>query len=120
MGRCCNLCPLKLLSLSHLASSHLWCSSWLAPYLCLCAEHPATPCVTAFLPGGEEKAVPGGPRHAHSEDLPWLEVPLPFPTAEEEPSGGSCLVPALCGKQGGVRMSRVSYSLLASSVFQNG
>lgn len=54
--------------------------------------------LTALLPGGEEEAVPARSGHAHSEDLPWLEVPHPVPAAEEESDSGVSLVPPICGE----------------------
>lgn len=51
--------------------------------------------VALFL-GGEEKAMPAGPRHTHSEDLQRLEVPQPVPLDEKEPDSGGSLVPPIC------------------------
>lgn len=53
----------------------------------------------ALLPGGEEEAVPARPGHAHSEDLPWLEVSHPLPAAEKESDSGGSVVPPICGEE---------------------
>lgn len=42
--------------------------------------------------------MPARSGHAHSEDLPWLEVPHPVPAAEEESDSGVSLVPPICGE----------------------
>lgn len=42
--------------------------------------------------------MPAGPGHAHSEDLPWLEVPQPLPAAETESDRGGSMVPPICGE----------------------
>lgn len=41
----------------------------------------------------------GGPGHTDSEDLPWLEVPQPLPTAQRESDSGGCMVPQIRSKQ---------------------
>lgn len=41
--------------------------------------------------------MPRGLGSTHPEDLPWLEVPHSLSPAEEEPGGGVCLVPKICG-----------------------
>lgn len=42
--------------------------------------------------------MPARSGHAHSEDLPWLEVPHPVPAAEEESDSGVSLVPPIRGE----------------------
>lgn len=42
--------------------------------------------------------MPARPGHAHSEDLPWLEVPQPIPPAEKESDSGGSMVPPICGE----------------------
>lgn len=42
--------------------------------------------------------MPARPGHAHSEDLPRLEVPQSLLAAEEEPGGGGSVVPSICGE----------------------
>lgn len=49
--------------------------------------------------GREAEAVPAGPGHAHSEDLPGLEVPQPVPAAEKEPDRGGGVVPPIRGEE---------------------
>lgn len=69
--------------------------------------------------------MPGGPGHAHSENLPWLEVPPPVPAAEEESGGGGGLVPPIRGegdndslKTGKIRVAWTgSFFLTFSSFF---
>ena len=55
-------------------------------------------CSLALLFGGAEEAMPGGPGHAHSEDLQRLEVPHTLPAAQTESDHGGRLVPEICSE----------------------
>lgn len=43
--------------------------------------------------------MPARPGHAHSEDLPWLEVPHPVPAAKEESDSRGSVVPPIRRKE---------------------
>lgn len=42
--------------------------------------------------------MPARPGYAHSEDLPWLEVPQSVSAAETEPDNCGSMVPSICGE----------------------
>lgn len=53
----------------------------------------------ALLPRGKAEAVPARPGHAHSEDLPWLEVSHRVPAAKEESDSSGSVVPPIRRKE---------------------
>lgn len=76
--------------------------------LCLILISPNHFFSSALLLGREEEAVPRGSGNTHPEDLPWLEVPHSLSPVEEEPGGGGCLVPKICGEHQSLHLPQKS------------